>query len=801
MCSRLLSKPQQSKNRIRNIIVFISAVSALILLGVTYTINTWNVSVEAKEREAIQLAEAAETGISKSLIVKLKHDSTDIDREEYKEIKHALTSVSHLDNDIRFSYILVNRGGKIHISADSEQVDSKDYSPPGQEYTEAAKEYYIPFSSGQTLLTKPTSDRWGKWISVLVPMKDLQTGEIIAVFGVDYPAESWNRNAMGRTIQAGFVAVSVWILFAVFYFALAQNRQLRREKEKLIDSEKNLQESETLFRTVFDQATIGISIGNNQRYISSIQNNRPSINPMYEKITGRTKDELASISWADITHPEDLTADLEQFEKFRAGEISGYELEKRYIRPDGSTVWIHMSISPLYFDMPEDYNYLCLIIDITEQKEQEMRLKYISEHDTLTGLYNRRYFEAMLTRELSSNIESKRAVLLINLGKYSLVKITHGYLYSENLIKDLAGKLSLLGTANRRLLHISMDQFAFYVGEYKNKIEIEELCDSIIEILDTSLSLNYIQGSIGIVEIEGYKCDADNILKFASIAAEHASEAQTTGYCYFDREMEEKILRKEAIKNELAKAIKDEQEGLYLEYQPIVAHWGDSIYGFEALARYRSAKLGLVSPVEFIPIAEETQLIIPLGRKIMSLAFGFLKRLEAEGHENTKVSINVSAIQLLRDDFFSDLMEIINETKIKTANLCIEITESVFSNNYQDINAKLGQIKQLGIEVSIDDFGTGYSSLARERELNVSCLKIDKYFIDKLLILDSQEAITGDIISMAHKLGHRVVAEGVELEVQKQYLIEHNCDLMQGYLFSKPLPQEAAIELLKIVRY
>ncbi len=801
MCSRLLSKPQQSKNRIRNIIVFISAVSALILLGVTYTINTWNVSVEAKEREAIQLAEAAETGISKSLIIKLKHDSTDIDREEYKEIKHALTAISHLDNDIRFSYILANRGGKIHISADSEPVDSKNYSPPGQEFAEAGKEYYIPFSSGQTLLTKPISDRWGKWISVLVPMKDLQTGEIIAVFGVDYPAESWNRNARGRTIQAGFVAVSVWILFAVFYFALAQNRQLRREKEKLIDSEKNLQESETLFRTVFDQATIGISIGNNQRYISSIQNNRPSINPMYEKITGRTKDELASISWADITHPEDLTADLEQFEKFRAGEISGYELEKRYIRPDGSTVWIHMSISPLYFDMPEDYNYLCLIIDITEQKEQEMRLKYISEHNTLTGLYNRRYFEEMLTRELSSNIDSKRAVLLINLGKFSLVKITHGYLYSENLIKDLVGKLSLLGTTTRRLMHISMDQFAFYVGEYGNKIELEELCDSIIEILDTSLSMNDIQGSIGIVEIEDYKCDADSIIKFASIAAEHASEAQTTGYCYFDREMEEKILRKEAIKSELAKASKDEQEGLYLEYQPIVAHGGDSIYGFEALARFRSEKLGLVSPVEFIPIAEETQLIIPLGRKIMSLAFSFLKRLEAEGHENIKVSINVSAIQLLRDDFFSDLMEIINETKIKTANLCIEITESVFSNNYQDINAKLGQIKQLGIEVSIDDFGTGYSSLARERELNVSCLKIDKYFIDKLLILDSQEAITGDIISMAHKLGHRVVAEGVELEVQKQYLIEHNCDLMQGYLFSKPLPQEAAIELLKIVRY
>lgn len=928
MQSKLHSQLQQPEKQKTNTMVFVLSVLILILLCVAFVVNTWNISIRETEREAIQLAEAAEAGIPKFLLLKLSADSSDIHREEYKEIKHALTSISHLDNNIRFAYIIIKKAGKIYFLADSEPTDSVDYSFPGQEFTEASEEYYRPFSNGQTRLTEPTSDRWGKWISVLVPMKHIQTGEILAVFAVDYPAESWNQQAIARTIQAGFVAVCVLAIFAVLYIAFAQNRELRREKKKLIDSESKLQESETLFRTVFDQATIGISIGNNEKYIAFSSNNRPGINPMFEKITGRTKEELISIGWVGITSPEDLPADLEKFEKFKAGEINGYDMEKRYIKPDGSKVWVHMSISPLHLENTEDCNFLCLIkdiskqkeiekslydserskavlldnlpgmayrcnydrewtmqfvsrgcfeltgynsesllnnkeisfndlislkyqeylwnkwveilearsklkeeyeiitaygevkwvfeqgqgifdengnvialegliIDITERKEQEIKLKYISEHDTLTGLHNRRYFEELLNQELDSNIENKRAVILVNLRKFSLVSITYGYLYSENLIKHLADKLSSLRTNDRNLFHISLDRFAFYVSNYKDRMELAELCDLIIEILDTSLSMNNIKGSLGIVEIEDYKCDADSILKFASIAAEHARETQTRGYCYFDREMEETILRKEAIKSELAKAGKDKQDGLYLEYQPIIDLKTDNIRGFEALARFRSEKLGLVSPVEFIPIAEETQLIVPLGRKIMRLAFGFLKRLETEGHHNITMSFNISAIQLLRDDFLPDLIEIINEIKSAPSNLNIEITESVFLNNYQDINVKLEKIKELGIKVSIDDFGTDYSSLARVRELNISCLKIDKYFIDKLLILDPQEAITGDIISMAHKLGHFVVAEGVEFEKQKQYLIEHNCDYMQGYLFSKPLSQEAAIELLR----
>jgi EAL domain-containing protein (putative c-di-GMP-specific phosphodiesterase class I) len=207
--------------------------------------------------------------------------------------------------------------------------------------------------------------------------------------------------------------------------------------------------------------------------------------------------------------------------------------------------------------------------------------------------------------------------------------------------------------------------------------------------------------------------------------------------------------------------------------------------------------LGLIPPLEFIPIAEKTKLIIPLGKKIILQAFNFLNKLKENGYDSVGVSINISAIQLLRDDFTQYLLEMINERRVDPANIGLEVTESVFASNYQEINSILGELKSLGIKIAIDDFGTGYSSLARERELNLNCLKIDKYFIDKLLLLKDEEAITSDIIAMAHRLGHYVIAEGVEYERQRQYLLKYGCDRIQGYLISKPLTEAAALDLLR----
>jgi PAS domain S-box-containing protein/diguanylate cyclase (GGDEF)-like protein len=733
-----------------------------------------------------------------------------------------------------------------------------------------------------------------------------------------------------KTVQAGIVALCIFFTYSVVFLAIFQNWQIRKEKEKLNISEAKLKESETLFRAIFEQATIGITIGHNDKYYLMNGTNQPSINPMFERITGRSREEFAAISWMDMTHPEDLEEDLINYKQLKEGTIDTYEMEKRYVKPDGSLAWINMMVSRLKLEGSSDFYHLCLatdinkekeiqkelyqsernkstffenlpgmayrcnydrdwtmqyvsrgcldltgykpesliynldlsfndlilpqyrdylwdkwiqalqdrsqlkeeyeirtasgeikwvyeqgqpvydgnnkvealegiIIDITQQKEQELRLKYISEHNSLSGLYNRRFFEIVMDMEMECNSSDtvKKALILVNIRRFNKINLTYGYYQGERLIGAMANMLEEICGEEYELFHISTDRFVILVKVYQDQSELSSLCENILQATQNIQVINNLQINMGILEFQDLKADVESILKFASIAAENANKSQTLDYCFFNHEMEEKIIYRETIKEELTELSASEKaSNLFLVYQPIVDLKTNKIYGFEALARFNSDKLGWVSPNVFITIAEEEGLIIPLGNKIMRLALEFLKQLEVQGLTDITLSFNVSAVQLLWEDFVKTLSTYIKETDVNPRNLNIELTETVFSNDYEEINRILDQISDMGIKVSIDDFGTGYSSLARERELNINCLKIDKYFIDKLLSVDGKEAIVGDIISMAHKLGHYVVAEGVEYESQKQYLAKHNCNYMQGYLFSKPVTQERAIELL-----
>jgi EAL domain-containing protein (putative c-di-GMP-specific phosphodiesterase class I) len=221
---------------------------------------------------------------------------------------------------------------------------------------------------------------------------------------------------------------------------------------------------------------------------------------------------------------------------------------------------------------------------------------------------------------------------------------------------------------------------------------------------------------------------------------------------------------------------------------------GSGIGGFEALARLNSEKYGLVSPLEFISIAEKSNMIVSIGEKIIHQAFNFLVKLKENGHETITLSVNVSTIQMLDKGFANRLLNLARNMRINPENIGIELTESIFATEWSEINTVIAKFKSYGIKILMDDFGTGYSSFARERELNINYIKIDKSFIDRLLVLRSGEAITGDIISMAHKLGHCVVAEGVEHEKQLSYLRDHGCDRIQGYLISKPVDEEEAMD-------
>lgn len=889
--------------------------------------TVWHASVRAAERKAIQLAQALEAGLSEAYIKELNADNSDISKESYAEIKQSFIKFVSLNQRVRFACILVKKNDGIYIAVDSESSHSKDYSPPGDKYYEATPVDYHAFESGQTTITPVFTDRWGSWVSVLVPIRYSNSNIVTSVLSVDYPAERWYDGTYTALFYAGILLFCLFTILFFFRRIELKSNMLRLEQMKAANSEKQLRESEKLFQALFDQATIGLALIHTEEFVAISPEDRRLVNPMFEKIVGRTANELCSITWGDIIHPDDLHEARDLYQKTVSDKDGSFDAELRLRRPDGSDVWVHMIISPLRLENNPNINHLCmmedvgkrkemekvlsdgersktvlldnlpgmayrckydrewtmefvsqgcfeltgylseslienrdisfndliapayrewlwnrwedglqkrekvtveyeiitasgeikwvweqgqgifdeqgcvmalegLVLDITKRKNHEIRLKYLGEHDQLTGLYNRRRFEETIASTNHADGRS-RAALLINIRKFSLLNTAYGYTYGDTLIREVASGLVAYISDNRTLFHISIDRFILLVTDYQCDDELRELCESILHTLRSVLESKIIGANISVVRLEEQHTDGDCIIKHASIAAESVSTTQNYEYGFYTADMEQKVSRVNQIKNELVEAIyAQNSEKLFMVYQPIVELSTNAICGFEALARYQSEQLGLVSPLEFIPIAEETQLIIPLGRLVMRQVFRALCNFAQQYKGPLTVTFNISAIQLLREDFISDLDEAIRAAGADPHMIGIELTESVFSDNFAEINIKLDQIRQRGIRISIDDFGTGYSSLAREKELNVDCLKIDKYFVDKLMEGETEHALTGDIISMGHKLGHCVIAEGVEHESQRQYLIENQCDKMQGFLFSKPVSEEEALQLL-----
>ncbi|NMA65728.1 MAG: EAL domain-containing protein [Clostridiaceae bacterium] len=686
------------------------------------------------------------------------------------------------------------------------------------------------------------------------------------------------------------------------------------------------------FELLFNQSPIGIAISYDKPSSDTTGKSNYRINPMFVQITGRTADELNESGLLAITHCDDLEEELKLLSSFKAGEISGYTIDKRLIKPDSSVIWVHSIMARLILPDEQKYNHIYLIQDITERKEIEKELKesersksvllshlpglayrckidrqwtmlfvsdgcltltgysaesllynrdlsyndiiapeyresiwkewkttlareqsfkneyeiitangerkwvleigervltkngeealegividisdrkeienmlkYNNEYDRWTGLHNQYYLENLILSDTKKSSTVNRAIIGINLNSVHALTTMFGFQYSHNLIKELANALAVYSSENKLLCKGYENHFVFYIKDYANKNEILNFCKVLSKTLAPYLTAERIASGIGIVEINPeHELDLDELFRKLLIASEKAADLEddinNSGICFYDGDLEMQISRENEIKLELSEiASADDLGGLFLQYQPILDLKSNKICGFETLARLHSEKLGVVPPLEFIPIAEETKLIVPIGKKIIQKAFSFLKRLENKGYEQVSVSINLSVIQLLKDEFVNELFKTIETLNINPANIGLEITESVFSSEHEKINRVLGELKDAGIHIYIDDLGTGYSSLSRLRDLNVNSIKLDKSFIDKLMYLKPEETIIGDIISMAHKLCCNVVAEGVEFEAQKQSLSNFGCDKIQGYLISKPLNEDDAIDFL-----
>lgn len=705
----------------------------------------------------------------------------------------------------------------------------------------------------------------------------------------------------------------------------------------LLRAEYNLRQRLSMqgitFEQVFNQAPVGIAISvNNDEEASPIESEY-KLNPMFEQIIGRTTEELRQTGMKSITHPHDLKEELNLIKKMQTGEICAYTIEKRFIKPDGSVIWVHSIMSTLTFPDEHKSNHIYIIRDITERKEMEKALKesersksvllahlpglayrcyvdrqwtmqfvsegcrkltgyapesllynkelsfndviapeyrdalweewerilprrlpfkyeyeiitasgerkwvlemgegvysesgeaiavegviidisdrkeienllkYNNEYDRLTGLHNLNYLQNIILEDAQKINPSKRAIIGITLISMHELSTMFGFQYTQNLIKDLARLLEVHSTENRLLGNAYENRFIYYIRDYNDKNELLDFCKNISGTLEPFLAAERISAAIGIVEItRDNERDVDEIFRKLLIASQKARQSsdstESIAVCFYDEEIEKQVTRENEIKCELSQiASSDDSEGLFLQFQPILYLNSNKLWGFEALARMESKILGRVSPMEFIPIAEETKLIVPLGKKLIQQAFRFLKKLEKQGYNQLKVSINLSVIQLLKTEFLNEMLEIARKMDVDPAKIAIEVTESVFSSECDIINRVLENLKKAGLQIFIDDFGTGYSSLARIRDFNVDTIKIDKSFIDKLTNVEPEKTITCDIISMAHKLGYTVVAEGVEYEKQKEYLLNSGCDKIQGYLISRPLDENAAIDFL-----
>jgi len=512
---------------------------------------------------------------------------------------------------------------------------------------------------------------------------------------------------------------------------------------------------------------------------------------------------LQGKTWVDITDPLDKDVDLAYYERFKKGEINHYSMEKRFVKPDGSTVWVDMLVSQFESLGGNRGNHLCIISDITNRKKIEAKLIYNNEHVKLTGLNNRLVLEKTLESDDSLHLTDKRALVCINLTEIHNLSLRYGFRYSHTILKRIADSLKTFCKENYTLFNTYEYRFVYYVKAYEGKAELSDFCKRITETLNSYLYVHGIVVGIGVLQIDKVDVvDADELLKKLMITSDMAVQnTNDSAVLFYSQELDARIVRENEIGKEITEIVKGiESDRLYLQFQPIFDVVSNQVLGFEALARMKSEQYGLIPPLDFIPLAEKTNMMVPFGEKIIYRALSFSNKLKENGYHMTPVYINISTIQMLENGFSARLVEMINEMKLDPTNIGIELTESVFATDRSEIIAVINELKAAGIKVLIDDFGTGYSSFSRVRELNIDYLKIDKSFIDKLLVLKPEEAITGDIISMAHKLGQIVIAEGVEYEKQLNYLRDNACDRIQGYLFSEPLDEEDAYAVLNKTR-
>jgi len=427
---------------------------------------------------------------------------------------------------------------------------------------------------------------------------------------------------------------------------------------------------------------------------------------------------------------------------------------------------------------------------LLEYKEKLYKLAY---QDHLTMLPNRRLFYHDISKWENNNVTLEPLTLfIIDVDNFKYINDIHGHDYGDQIIVNVANRIEKNLVDNMQLYRIGGDEFGILIKGCMNKEDIEYFAQSVINDVKQNMFVStktFLSISIGIASYPDSSDDINDIAKFADVALYKAKDAGKNTYSFFETSLKQIIDEKVLMQDKLKFALNKEE--FVLHFQPQVDLNNGQIRGFEALVRWYNDELGFIPPNKFIPIAEETKSIIEIGKWILARSIEFGAKLNQNESKKYIISVNISAVQWMQEDFVDMVESILNRYHLNAECLELEITESILIHSFDKTIDKVTRLKEKGIKVALDDFGTGYSSLNYLKELPISTLKIDKAFIDDIFDKTSKKVlILNAIIELGHTIGLEVIAEGVETEEQVSYLSENECDCIQGYFYSKPLEQK-----------
>jgi len=549
-------------------------------------------------------------------------------------------------------------------------------------------------------------------------------------------------------------------------------------------TESALREAEEKYRTIFENAVEGIfQIDLNGRYLN--------INPAMVRIFRHTQSETLLSHLNDAAHPLFVNP-LRRKEFLPAlrerGEITNYESQIYGLHHE--QLWINETIRAVLDKDGQVRFYEGSAEDISERKHYETKLMYQANYDALTGLANRSLLLDRLQHAIAAaeRYRHQVTVIFIDLDQFKFINDSLGHHTGDNLLKIIAARLKACVRENDTVARHGGDEFVIAIDHSTDAV-IASLIPKILTSISQAVTVDgnelLVTASIGVSVYPFDGNNADTLLKNADAAMYRAKELGRNNGQFYTEELNQKIHKRMNLESILRHAL--ERGEFFLHYQPQIALHSNDIVGAEALIRWMHSSEGVIPPAEFIPLAEELGLIIPIGDWVLRTACTQMKAWHDAGLPKINIAVNLSARQFRQPNLVEVIAQALRDSGLEPGYLELEITESMMMDNVEQAALTLGKLKATGIKLSIDDFGTGYSSLSYLKRLPIDVLKIDRTFVSDITGDADGAPIVRSIITLAHSLKLKVIAEGVENGEQLAYLRAHRCDVMQGYYFSKPL--------------